>query len=178
MLDRTKDCIINAFNNLIKYNEFEKISVEMIIKEAKISKATFYRYFKDKYDVMNTNYKILLDDYSRKSTNYKDLYEGLYKYGIKNWKFMQRAFDTTGCNSFCEYIGKYSYQMVEQVTRQNRNGKGLSEEEKLQLDVYCIGISYMYKNWIQEKYALSPSEAANALYDLMPSSLKNYWWLY
>ena len=37
------------------------ITVADIIAEADVSKATFYRYFHDKYDVMNSNYKELLD---------------------------------------------------------------------------------------------------------------------
>lgn len=151
----------------------------MIIHEADISKATFYRYFKDKYDVMNFNYKELLDNYSspEESGSYRELYEKLYQYGIRNWKFLQRAFETTGYNSFCEFIGTYSYELIEKITGQNRGGQGLTETEKLQCDVFCIGVSFMYRNWIFEKYPLSPSEAADALYDIMPASLRDYWWI-
>ena len=109
MIQRTRKNIISAFNTLIKTHNIEKITVEMILKEADVSKATFYRYFNDKYEVMNSNYKELLDRFSAPecSSSYIELYEKLYKYGIRNWKFLQRAFETTGYNSFCEFIRIY-----------------------------------------------------------------------
>ena len=60
MLSRTTTAILNAFNRLITEHDFQKISVDMIISEAQVSRSTFYRYFKDKYDVMNSNYKLLI----------------------------------------------------------------------------------------------------------------------
>lgn len=179
MVDRTRKDIINAFNILIRKNSIEKISVEMLIKEAGISKSTFYRYFSDKYDVMNYNYKALLDCYAAPtaSSSYLDLYKNLYKFGIKNWKFLQRAFNTTGKNSFCEFIEMYSREFIDKITMLNRNGNGLTEAEKLQCDVFCIGVSFMYRNWIFEKYPISPEEAAQALYEIMPKTLRDYWWI-
>ena len=100
MIQRTRKNIIHAFNQLIKNHDIEQISVEMIIRKAAISKATFYRYFNDKYSVMNANYKELLDYYAAPENcrSYLELYELLYKHGIRNWKFLQRAFNTTGYN--------------------------------------------------------------------------------
>ena len=63
MLGRTMTAILDAFNRLIAEKDFQKISVEMIMNEAKVSRSTFYRYFKDKYEVMNANYKNVLDYY-------------------------------------------------------------------------------------------------------------------
>ena len=51
MPDRTKREIVAAFNRLIARSEMEKITTLRIAEEAEVSKATFYRYFKDKYDV-------------------------------------------------------------------------------------------------------------------------------
>ena len=56
MPDRTKREIVAAFNRLIARSEMEKITTLRIAEEAEVSKATFYRYFKDKYDVLNYNY--------------------------------------------------------------------------------------------------------------------------
>lgn len=178
MQERTRRDILRAYNTLIKKSSMERITIDQLVKEAGISRATFYRYFKDKYDVMNYNYKILLDSMGtpEKSNSYKDLYRNLYKYGQKNWKFLQNAFETTGRNSFGEYIETYSMQLVEQITMHNRGGSGLTETEKLQCDVFIRGIPYMYRKWIFEKYTLSPDEAAQALYEIMPATLRDLWW--
>lgn len=178
MSERTRQDILRAYNKLITRLDMEKISVEKLAKEAGISRATFYRHFKDKYDVMNYNYKILLDSMSRPevSSGYEELYEKLYRYGRMNWKFLQRAFSTHGINSLCEYIATYSCEFVEKMTVMNR-GTGFTEAERIQMDVFTIGISTMYKKWIFDQYNLSAKEAAKALFEIMPPTLREMWWV-
>ena len=178
MVERTKKNILDAFNRLIPKYNFDSITVSMITEEAGISKATFYRYFKDKYEVMNYNYKLLLDYYvsPERCHNYKDLYFYLFKVAKESWRYLRHAFESTGINSFGYYIYEYSYETARQITMQNRSGKGFTPTEQLQCDVFCQGISHMYENWILGKYSISAEEAAEALYSMMPETLKHYWW--
>lgn len=60
--DITKQHITDSFNALFRKYPLEKITVNMIIENAGVSKSTFYRYFLDKFDVMNYNYKRVLDE--------------------------------------------------------------------------------------------------------------------
>ena len=175
MPDRTKRDIVSAFNRLIARAEIEKITTQMIAAEAGVSKATFYRYFKDKYDVLNHNYKELLDRCLEQCDNYRDLYFRLYSFARDEWTHFRRAFYTTGINSFENFVYTYSKSVVEQITAQNRSGAGLTPEENMQLDVFCYGISYMYKKWTLGQYPLEPDPAADALYAIMPESLKHLW---
>ena len=176
-MKRTERDIIYAFNRLLVHTEIEKITTQMIADEAGIGRATFYRYFKDKYDVLNRNYKELLDNCLKSSDNSRDLYFKLYSFARDEWSDFRRAVYTTGINSFEYYVYSYSKSVVEQITRQNRGGSGLSPEENMQLDVFCYGISYMYEKWTFGQYALDPDTAADALYALMPETLKHYWFL-
>ncbi|MBO7689481.1 MAG: helix-turn-helix transcriptional regulator, partial [Clostridia bacterium] len=61
MPERTRLVILHAFDELVEKVGFSKITVSMLCEEAGVSRATFYRYFKDKYDVMNYNYKQMVD---------------------------------------------------------------------------------------------------------------------
>ena len=178
MLNRTMSAILNAFNRLIVEHDFQKISVEMIMKEASVSRSTFYRYFKDKYEVMNANFKILLDYYvaPERSKNYRDLCYHLFEYAQDNLKVFRRALESTGFNSFSNFIYEYSYQTALAITRSNRNGSGFTPAEELQVDVFCNGICAVYKNIANQRYKIDPSVAADALYEMMPESLKHYWW--
>ena len=47
--------------------------------------------------------------------------------------------------------------------------------KELQLDVFCYGICYMYRKWIEGKYELSADKAADLLYEMMPETLSCYW---
>lgn len=176
MVTRTKIAIVEAFNALIAETSFEDITVQAIVETAEVSKATFYRYFKDKYDVMNYNYKQILDDAVRLSTvkGYRDLYLRLYQLGETKLRAIRGAFRSTGVNSFERYIYEYSRSVVEEVTWLCR-GERLTAEEDMQLDVFCYGISFMYKKWIVGQYDISPAAAANRLFEIMPPTLKDYW---
>jgi len=178
MVNRTLKAILGAFNRLIAETDFQKISVEMIIKEAEVSRSTFYRYFKDKYDVMNANYKNILDYYiaPERSKNYRDLCEHLFEYGFANLNIFKKALDSTGFNSFGNFIYEYSYQTALSITKANRNGEGFTPAEELQVDVFCNGICAVYKNIVNQRYKIDAATAADALYEMMPESLKHYWW--
>jgi len=178
MLNRTMNAILGAFNRLIVEHDFQKISVDMIMKEADVSRSTFYRYFKDKYEVMNANFKNLLDYYvdPNRSRNYRDLCYHLFEYAQENLKMFRRALETTGFNSFSNFIYEYSYATALTITRANRDGCGFSPAEELQVDVFCNGICAVYKNLVCQRYKLDASTAADALYEMMPESLKHYWW--
>lgn len=175
---RTMAAILSAFNRLIGEHDFQKISVEMIMKEASVSRSTFYRYFKDKYEVMNTNFKYLLDYYGdpARSKSYRDLCYHLFECALDNLKVFRRAMESTGFNSFSNFIYEYCYQTALTITQLNRNGAGFSPAEKLQVDIFCNGICAVYKNLVYQRYQIDASTAADALYEMMPESLKYYWW--
>ena len=63
------------------------------------------------------------------------------------------------------------------ITQANRNGQGFTPIEELQVDVFCNGICAVYKNIAGQRYKIDPSDAADALYEMMPESLKHYWWI-
>ncbi len=177
MVKRTQKAIVDAFNCLISYKRFDDITVADIISEADVSKATFYRYFHDKYDVMNSNYKELLDEFMSldECSSYRELYCRLYQAGATKLRDIKGTFGSSGVNSFETFIFTYSRQAVVEITTANRGGKGLTPQEDLQLDVFCYGISYMYRKWIEGKYELSADEAADLLYGMMPETLSCYW---
>ncbi len=172
---RTEREILLAFNRLITHTEMEKITTQMIADEAGIGRATFYRYYKDKYDVLNRNYKELLDSCAGRCDNYRDLFCQLFCHAREEWSGFHRAFYTTGINSFKAYISAYSRSVVERITALDRGGRGLSAAEAMQLDVFCCGIGAMYEKWTLGQYALEPDAAADALYAIMPETLRLRW---
>lgn len=178
MVDRTLKAITDGFTRLIGAVDFQKITVDMIIKEAGISRSTFYRYFKDKYDVMNANFKNLLDYYivPERSRNYRDLCYHLFAQAQDHLVVFRRALESTGFNSLSNFIYEYSYETALKITRLNRNGAGFTPVEELQVDVFCTGICAIYKNIACQRYQIDASDAADALYEMMPESLKHYWW--
>lgn len=137
-----------------------------------------FRLFQDKYEVMNETYKNLLDYYAdpANSSNYRDLCYHLFSYAQDNLKIFKNALDSKGFNSFGNFICEYSYEKALAITKANRDGEGFTPVEELQVDIFCNGICAVYQKIVQQKYDIDPSDAADALYEMMPASLKYYWW--
>lgn len=60
--DRTKREILEALAVLSDRIPFEKMTVKQICEEARISRQTFYQYFKDKYDVTFWLHTMVIED--------------------------------------------------------------------------------------------------------------------
>ncbi|MGI6767347.1 MAG: TetR/AcrR family transcriptional regulator [Lentihominibacter sp.] len=178
MNERTRKAIFESFNQLLSKTDLDRITVRMIAENAGVSKATFYRYFKDKYDVMAYNYKVFVDNRVNPSASgsYEELLYLLYRDSENSMDYLQNAFKYVGVNSFTDYVYKYSFDIVERITLANRPS-GLTQSEIMQLDVFSHGVSKMFTNWILGKYRLNAGSAARALYEMMPESLKHYWWV-
>lgn len=83
------------------------------MSKANVSTSSFYRHYKDKYDVMNDNYKRILDQYinSKQNHNYEDVFINLFTMS-KELHYLKNAFDYTGINSLGDFIYQYSYNTV------------------------------------------------------------------
>lgn len=173
-----KNNILVAFNNLIEKNDFDKITVQMILDEAHIGRATFYRYFRDKYDVMNYNYVRFLEEYivAGKIKTFEDFFLIMTSDGTEFFRNKVKIFNSTGVNSFENFMYEASFNMVKLVFL--RRGKlKLTPTENIQYRFLCHGIPHLYEDWIKGKYpGLTPEEAAKAIYDLLPAELQGDLW--
>lgn len=57
---RTDKAIQNAMNQLLKSKPFEKITVQDILDETPVSRATFYKHYRDKYEIVEKMQEELL----------------------------------------------------------------------------------------------------------------------
>lgn len=174
MQNRTKEHILNAFNSLLNMHTIEDISINMILKEADISKTTFYRYFKDKYDVMSYNYDVILKESFDSAA---DLRELLLNIVIQFHKLNERARKNLsaykGANSTNDYLIDASMHFLEELSKKNRDGKGLSADEHFKTRIIIGGISVTGNDWpIVEDDISSFRFCADSLYDLFPDSIK------
>lgn len=176
----TETKILEAFNRLVCTGDFEQLTVNDIVMEAGVSRATFYRHFKDKYDVMNCNYSILLQEVlSRKNVRtMQDVFLLLLNAGKNSWTSLQSLFSTTGVNSLHDHISSYSYTAAVNIyTTGDVYGRAsafrvLSEAERIQMKIFCHGAALFFEEWVKGKYMLTETEGALAMYELLPESFR------
>lgn len=176
----TKEKILSAFNELAARGDFESITVFQIVQKAGVSRATFYRYFKDKYDVMNYNYSSRFDRHFKQGHIHtlEDLFYYLLEEGKQYWKPLLPLFRSEGVNSLYTFMRDYSYTSAKNIYEYgNIHGEGpikrqLNKKETLQLQIFASGAAKCYENWIRGEYQLSSREAAAAMAEILPECLK------
>ncbi len=62
----TKKIITDAAFSLFREFPFDVITVQMILNKAEVSRKTFYKYFEDKYELMELYYRRTMDQYIQK----------------------------------------------------------------------------------------------------------------
>lgn len=175
--DRTKQKIFEAFSSLLETYPFEKITVEMIVKNAKISKSTFYRHFQDKYDLLNYNSMALSRKVIGKNTcqSWLDFFllitEGIYE----DASYFRKAFTYSGQNCHSDFLYCYSFDMVSHSYLTTYNKQSLSIKEKYIISQYCHGCVGIIQEWLQDTSVMTPKEISTIFYNAMPDCLKNTW---
>lgn len=178
MENKTKEIILEAFNSLIEKNAFDRITVQMILDEAGVGRATFYRYFKDKYDVMNYNYMKFLEEYllAGKINTFEDFFYIMTSTGTEFFRDKIKIFDSTGANSFQNFLYEASFNAVKLIYLM-RGRTELTPTEEIQYKFLCHGIPHLYEGWIRGEYPeLDARQAARAIYDILPEPLKGNLW--
>ncbi len=106
----TKLALANSLKKLMAKKAFSKISVSDIVDGCGLTRQSFYYHFKDKYDLMNWIY---YTETARFMTAYDTLehwtdgLKDLCYYMQQNKTFYRNALNTTGQNSFPEYLHSY-----------------------------------------------------------------------
>lgn len=176
----TKQRILHAFNELVQTNDFTKITVSLIAENAGVSHATFYRYFKDKYEVMNYNFALLVEESLDPDSDQflLDLFRTLLIEGREYFTPLIRLFTTEGRNSLHRFICEYSFSFAKNLYEtgdpfsSEKKYRSLSNEEIIQLKIFCYGVSHFYEDWLKGNYDIPALQAANAMYAILPSVLR------
>lgn len=165
--------LAEAMKTCMRTMPVEKITVKEIVQECGTTRQTFYRYFLDKYDLINWYFdKILLESFEHMGEG-TTVYEGLckkFQYIEEEKLFFKAAFrnDQQNClreHDFQLILAFYTRQIEE------KKKEPISENLRFLLEMYCQGSIYMTVQWVLGERKSTPQEMAKALVSAMPSEL-------
>lgn len=176
MKSNTQNAIIEAFNQLIQRYSFEEITTRMILSQAGISKATFYRYFKDKHDVMCSNYDRILAKSIDASHNIAELmYHLALEYSLLGKQVGKAFLRYSGANNYSEYVNQRSAEFLFDLYR-NKYGKEMSADELFQCRIVLTGISNNIHILSVEATLEEMRHKAELLVQMMPKAVACLTW--
>jgi AcrR family transcriptional regulator len=171
--EKMKYKLAAGMKELMKHYPVEKITVKQIADQCDVTRPTFYRHFKDKYDLVNWHF----DKLAQKSFRQMGISLTLRESLIKKFEFIKgegeffaAAFSCESQNCLMEYDYECIYQFYSDLIRKKRK-QDISEETDFLLRMYCRGSISMTVEWATKGMKMSPEQMADQLIEALPAKL-------
>ncbi|MBQ7745640.1 MAG: TetR/AcrR family transcriptional regulator C-terminal domain-containing protein [Ruminococcus sp.] len=174
-----KEILAESFRELAGKKKADKITVGDIAGNCGYSTTTFYRHFRDKYDLIvwdHTQYvaeimeKIGKNGYSWNNT----LLEGM-RYYQENKEYLANLLRyTSGHDSFVRYMTEINCSALTKFILKNISADRLDEETEMYVRIYCSGTTMLNCEWILGRYSVTPEELALIHEKALPEPLRKY----
>lgn len=160
----------------MKINEFEKVRVGDICEQSGVSRQTFYRHFKDKYDLLNWYFGVILNNSFKHMGQGSTLHEALVKkltYIKEERLFFTQAFKYDEQNNLKDHDYELIYSFYKNKLTQTTN-QLLPSNIDFILQMYCQGSVFMTLQWLINGCQESVLDMVDNLIQAMPIGLSDY----
>lgn len=170
---KSKYAIKNAFWNLLLAESFQKITIKQIILEAQVNRATFYKYYANKYELLDSVENDLMTDFekmTKKAPNslfnddfedkqldnyYHQLVQYIYKNGTKFSALLNSDNGATFINKLISTDKK--------VWQQKKIEKYLSVPERYALAAMIGMATNLITEWVKSDFQETPQEFSSIM---------------
>ncbi len=173
-----KEILAESFREVATQKTIDKITVHDIVENCGYSSATFYRNFKDKYDLIAWEHTAgvaeimgrIGESYSWRQT----LVDGA-KWFYSEKDYLANLFQhTTGHDSFVRYMTDINCAALRKQILLSLEKEALSLQEELCIRLYCLGTVNLTCEWILGLHQATPEEIADIYVNSLPAPLHHY----
>lgn len=167
---RTKKALANSLQELMLTMNFDKISIEIICKNAGTTRRNFYRHFLDKYDLLCWIYDqdFNFDFNEHPDWTIYDYYPHFCKKLYENRKFYMKAYEIDGQNNLREYCFKWLLPLLHRDAQHFFNAE--KEEEILRITSYAVFDSFVI--WLKSEPCKLPEDFFTEQFEILDSVSK------
>ena len=174
-----KEFLADSFRELAETKNIDKITVQDIVGNCGYSTATFYRHYKDKYDLIAWGYsrdiERILDQVGRDPHSWKHVLEDAADYYACHQGYLASLLlDTTGYDSFVRYMTEINYGSLKNKLLLSYGAGELDEKTEMLIRVYCLGTVNLTCEWILGKFSASSAELKEVYELSLPETLKRF----
>ena len=163
-----------SIKECMKTTPVDRITVKDIVEGCGLTRQTFYRNFKDKYDLINWYFdKLVLQSFEQIGVGHT-VGESLtqkFEFIRSEKAFFTEAFRSDDYNSVKEHDLTLILQFYMSLIAR-KTSRPLSEELEFLLEMYCRGSVYMTEKWVLGGMKDSPAQMSYKLVEAMPPKLE------
>ena len=174
-----REILAESLRELAKTRPIDAITVRDITENCGYSTATFYRQFKDKYDLIAWEHaqrvakimaKIGVDGYTWKQT----LWEGAQMFERERDYLANLLRHTSGHDAFLRYKTEINYEALKRHILQVSGRERLDDALDMVVRIYVLGTVMLSCEWILGLYPGSPEDLAEGFAQSVPTVLQAY----
>ena len=173
-----KEILSESFRELAEHKPIDKITIQEIVDNCGYSPATFYRNFKDKYDLIaweHTRGVAEIMDRIGDSYEWKQTLIDGAKWFYKEKEYLANLFrHTSGHDSFVRYMTDINCEALTKRILLSGNRKQLTMQEELCTRLYCLGTVNLTCEWILGIHDATAEEIADSYLNSLPAPLHQY----
>lgn len=174
-----KEILAESFRELAETKPVDKITVPEIVENCGYSKTTFYRLFKDKYDLMAWDYtrrqQEIMDQMENPEYEWKKtLVDGAFLFHEQREYLKNLLLHTSGYESFSRYMKQRHFDTLRKCVLAASGEKELDVKTEMVVRTYCQGTVDLICDWIMGTYDVGPEELAEVFEDCLPQPLHQY----
>ena len=174
-----KEILAASFRELAQDRPIDKITVKDIAANCAYSQATFYRQFRDKYDLIAWSYSHDLEQIMRPmadgTRSWKQiLLDGAVYYRDHREYLVNLFRHTSGYDSFVSNMTDINSRSLGETIRSIAGQEALDDMTLLYIRLYCAGTVQISCEWILGRYPISVQQLAEVYEKALPAPLCPY----
>lgn len=174
-----KEILADSLREIAESKTADKITVVDIAKNCGYSTTTFYRHFKDKYDLIAWDYthslEKLLDKISSEGKDWRAACFECTRFFEERRTYLKNLLlHTTGYDSFASNMMTIHYEALKSMILREADPSVYDTHLELCVKTYCHGVVDLSCDWIMEQYDVTPEELTQVFEDSLPSVLSGY----
>ena len=173
-----KELLADSFHELAEKKNADRITIQEIAENCGYSPATFYRNFKDKYDLIAWEHAHRVSEImNRINEDYP------WKLALRDWmEFVQRErsylanlfLHTSGHDSLVRYMTEINADAFRRHVAEVFGAEKLDRMMEIYIREYCLGTVNLICEWILGRVKASPEEMTEVFEESLPQPIRNY----
>ena len=168
--------VAGSLEKLLKEKNFSTITVQEILDLSGVSKSTFYRYFKDKYAIVEyvcTGNMMFFESYVPGNiSSLQKMHRNMMEYIYSKRELYSEIVKIEGQNSLVEVWSKAGVEIFMKIYK--KKYKIIPEELIKMTEFYSGGMAVLLQNWAVQGFRESPEYMSKITYACIPEVIKKY----
>ncbi len=174
-----KELLAESFRELAKTKKINKITVKDITENCGYSVATFYRHFKDKYDLIAWAYSSDVEEIMKQveydEESWKKALMNAAEYYANHRDYLSNLLlHTSGYISFVRNMSQINYLSLKQKIQASAKVQNISTKTDMYIRLYCHGTVALTCDWLLGEFEADAQTLAEIYESTLPPHLRQY----